>query len=316
MNTETNQLLIGCLAGIGAALLWGIWPVVSRLGVQTSLTPYDITFLRFAVSGLVLLPVFLRYRLKGITLTGATLLMVGAGAPYVVIDIIGLQYTPAGHSGLVVPSCNIIFSTLGAALFLGTRPSPNRLIGLALILLGCAAIFLQGLTHTDTSVLLGNLYYVLGGFLYAAYTVSSEKYRIDAWHAVSIVSVFSAIIYIPVYLFFMPKNFGEALVSDIVIQAVFQGVVTSILAIFLFSSAISHLGSGRAVVFVALMPACTLVSAIPVLGEWPTVLEWTSLGMIAIGILFALELVRLTRRKKEIAGSPPPQPTTENAGFE
>jgi drug/metabolite transporter (DMT)-like permease len=284
--------MLGLLAGVGAALLWGVWPTISRFGVQSTLHPSDIVFIRFAVSGLVLLPVFLRFRLKGVPFKGALLLMTGAGAPYVIITVIGLTYTPAIHGGLVVPSFNIIFSTIGAAYFLGTRPTSTRLIGLSLILLGCGMIFAESLSGTDMSQLKGDLLYVLGGFVYAIYTVSNQKYGISAWHAAAIVAVFSAILYIPVYILFLPHGLAEASLSEIAIQAVFQGVVTSIMAIFLFSTAITYLGAARAVVFLALMPVFTLVSAIPILGELPTDLETLALATIVIGTLVAVEIVR------------------------
>lgn len=287
-----NGNVLGLLAGIGAALLWGIWPTISRFSVQSTLHPSDIVFIRFAVSGLLLLPIFLKIRLKGIPLTGALLLMTGAGAPYVIITVIGLQYTPASHGGLVVPSFNIIFSTIGAAYFLGTRPTSTRLIGLSLILLGCVTIFFESLSGTDVSQLYGDLLYVLGGFVYAIYTISNQKYRINAWHAASIVAVFSAVLYIPIYILFLPHGLTHAPASELAMQAVFQGIVTSIIAIFLFSSAIVYLGAARAVVFLALMPVFTLVSAIPILGEWPTSLEALALATIVIGTLVAVEIVR------------------------
>lgn len=287
-----NRIIVGLLAGVGAALLWGIWPTISRFSVQSNLSPYDIVFIRFSVSGLLLLPVFLKYRLKDIHLGAALLLMSGAGAPYVIITVIGLQYTPAGHGGLVVPSFNIIFSTIGAALLLGTHPSYTRLLGLALILLGVATIFAQGLAQTNTSQLYGDLLYVLGGFVYAIYTVSSQKFRVGAWHAASIVAVFSAVLYVPIYLLFLPHSLTRAPVEELALQALFQGVVTSILAIFLFSSAIARLGAARAVVFLALMPVFTLLSGIPILAEWPTEMEWLALGIIVVGTLVAVEVVK------------------------
>lgn len=299
--------VLGLLAGVGAALLWGVLPTISRFGVQSTLHPSDIVFIRFAVSGLLLLPVFLKFRLNGIPLQGALLLMTGAGAPFVLITVIGLQYTPASHGGLVVPSFNIIFSTIGAAYFLGTRPTSTRLIGLSLILLGCGMIFVESLSGTHISQLKGDLLYVVGGFLYAIYTVSSQKYRINAWHAASIVAVFSAVLYIPVYILFLPHGLTQASVSEIAMQAVFQGIVTSIITIFLFSSAIAHLGAARAVVFLALMPVFTLVSAIPILGELPTDLEVSALATIVIGTLVAVEIICKPFEiflRKSPAGSP------------
>ena len=46
----------GALYGLAAVSIWSGWIVVARLGLQTSLTPWDIAALRFGVAGLLLLP--------------------------------------------------------------------------------------------------------------------------------------------------------------------------------------------------------------------------------------------------------------------
>ncbi|MCP4602778.1 MAG: DMT family transporter [Proteobacteria bacterium] len=289
-SQRKKNLLGGLIAGFLASLIWGIWPVVSRLGVLTNLNPYDIVFIRFLVSGLLLTPAIIHYGLRGISVNGAALLAIGAGMPYVLITVIGLQFTNASHGGLVVPSFNIIFSTLGVAVFLGIKPDRARLTGITLILTGCGAIFLQSLNGVSASTLLGDIIFVAGGFTYAIYTVTSQKYGIPPLQAVSIVSVFSAIAFVPFYLAYMPSNLLQATPDEIALQIVFQGVITSIVAIYLFSRAINVLGASRAVVFLALMPVSSMFLAIPVLGEWPTWVEWMSLPVIVSGIVIALNV--------------------------
>ena len=46
----------GALYGLAAVSIWAGWIVVARLGLRTSLTPWDIAALRFGVAGLLLLP--------------------------------------------------------------------------------------------------------------------------------------------------------------------------------------------------------------------------------------------------------------------
>ncbi len=50
----------GALYGLAAVVIWAGFIVVSRLGVRTSLTPWDVAAIRFTVAGLVLLPYALR----------------------------------------------------------------------------------------------------------------------------------------------------------------------------------------------------------------------------------------------------------------
>jgi len=50
------QYLRGSLYGLAAVSIWSGWIVIARLGLRTSLTPWDIAALRFGVAGLLLLP--------------------------------------------------------------------------------------------------------------------------------------------------------------------------------------------------------------------------------------------------------------------
>jgi drug/metabolite transporter (DMT)-like permease len=50
----------GALYGLAAVSIWSGWIVVARLGLRTSLTPWDIAALRFGVAGLLLAPYLLR----------------------------------------------------------------------------------------------------------------------------------------------------------------------------------------------------------------------------------------------------------------
>ena len=55
-DRDGTQYVRGALYGLAAVSIWSGWIVVARLGLRTSLTPWDIAALRFGVAGLLLLP--------------------------------------------------------------------------------------------------------------------------------------------------------------------------------------------------------------------------------------------------------------------
>src|SRR5258708_19624620 len=59
------EYIRGAAYGLAAVGVWSGWIVVARLGLRTSLTPWDIAALRFSVAGLLLLPYVLS---KGLAL--------------------------------------------------------------------------------------------------------------------------------------------------------------------------------------------------------------------------------------------------------
>src|SRR6187402_3951897 len=77
------EYLRGALYGLGAVSIWSGWIVVARLGLRTSLTPWDIAALRFGVAGLLLLPYVFR---KGLAVdrlgwVGLAAIVLGGAAP-------------------------------------------------------------------------------------------------------------------------------------------------------------------------------------------------------------------------------------------
>ena len=73
----------GTIYGLAAVCIWASFIVVSRLGVRTSLTPWDIVAIRFTVAGVLLLPYLMRRGLAADSLgwTGVAAIVAGCGAP-------------------------------------------------------------------------------------------------------------------------------------------------------------------------------------------------------------------------------------------
>src|SRR5215831_16746044 len=101
----TSDYLRGVLCGLSAVCIWAAFIVVSRLGVRTSLTPWDVAAIRFAVAGVILLPYLWR---RGLALDrlrwqGVAAVAVGCGAPMVLLVNAGLLFAPAAHGGALFP---------------------------------------------------------------------------------------------------------------------------------------------------------------------------------------------------------------------
>src|SRR5690348_1122230 len=87
------QFVIGAVCAIAAVAIWAGWLVMTRLAVTTTLKASDLTALRFAVAGVVLLPVVLRRGLAFNRLgwPGFLAVVIGAGAPVPLLVGAGLS---------------------------------------------------------------------------------------------------------------------------------------------------------------------------------------------------------------------------------
>lgn len=199
-TTSSQARLNGILCGLASAVIWGAFPVVTRLGLtQSALNGYDVTFIRYTVSGLVLLPYLLRQGLRGLGLQAVVLMVAGIGAPYMLVISFGLARAPVEQFAVVTPASMIVFSTIISTWVTGIRPEPRALIGITVIIAGVALAGYHGLTSGQGSSK-GLAIFLVGGFLWAVYTVSAKRFAASALHATAVVSVFSMIFFLPLYL--------------------------------------------------------------------------------------------------------------------
>ena len=105
-----------------------------------------------------------------------------------------------------------------------------------------------------------------------------------ALHAASIAAVGALLTYVPAYALFAGTSLIHAPWWDVVLQAVVQGLLTAVISLLLYGRAVSILGASSGAAFAALCPAMTALFAIPVLGEWPTTIEWIAIILISVGV--------------------------------
>jgi drug/metabolite transporter (DMT)-like permease len=91
----------------------------------------------------------------------------------------------------------------------------------------------------------------------------------------------------------------QAPLREILVQGIFQGILSAIVALLCFTRAVAILGAARGAVFGALVPGLALLFAIPILGQFPTRLQITGVALVTVGMLFALGL--FARRARDAA---------------
>ena len=97
MQSDSPSYLTGAVFGLAAVSIWAGWSAMTRLAVTTNLDAWDIPALRFGVAGLLLSPILLRRGLARDRLgwPGLAGIIVGQGAPYVLVAALGLRFAPA-----------------------------------------------------------------------------------------------------------------------------------------------------------------------------------------------------------------------------
>jgi len=292
MGNSSPAPTTGILCGLIAALIWGAWPVLSRLGVEQSLGAYDITALRFAIAGIILFPIIWRRGFGGVPFKAIAILTIGAGVPYMLVMLTGLGYAPAGHAGVITPSCMLTFSALGSWALMGERPNRSRLVGLAMIIGGVLIIGWNGFSKGGSDAWIGDMLFALGGILWGSYTLANRFFAVEPLLSTALVSVSSMVLFVPLYLAFNVETLISAPVDGVIFEIIFQGLIqgvfAGVLALLFYTRAVAILGAAKGSIFGALVPATALLLAYPVLGEVPSSFELLGLILVSFGMITAL----------------------------
>jgi drug/metabolite transporter (DMT)-like permease len=285
--------LIAICCGIGAAACWAVGLTAARHGIAIGLTPMDLAFHRFMWSGLIMLPLALRWGLRdlgGIGWSTGVVLMVLGGPGLSILSHAGFFLAPLGHGAVIQPSTATLAGLLLATYVLRETISRARVFGALTIVAGLVVMGIDALLNIGTHALAGDLSFVLAGICWATMLTLLRLRGIESVRATVIISVLSLLIYAPLYAL----AFGFARVIAVgwmenITQVVAQGILSGPLATYLSAYAASVLGTGRGATFSALVPGFTMLIGVLALGEMPTALQLVGLAIVAIGFRFVMK---------------------------
>jgi drug/metabolite transporter (DMT)-like permease len=228
-DRDGMQYLRGSLYGLAAVSIWSGWIVVARLGLRTSLTPWDIAALRFGVAGLILLPYVFN---KGLAFdrlgwVGLAAIVLGGAAPVFFANW-GLLFAPAAHAGALFPGVMPLMVALLAAALLREQFTSTKKLGFAFILGDVLTVVWGSGSELGSEQNIGHGLFLCAALAWAFYTVAMRKARLDGLHAAALSAVGSMFLYLPIFALMPNTTLAAASWSDLGLQAFVQGVLTAI----------------------------------------------------------------------------------------
>lgn len=318
------------LCALVVLLIWVSFILVARGSARASLTPFDIAWLRFAFSGLVVLPLAWRYRhalvqgLAGaagagaaggdaaaqrrVALSRALALGLTGGVAYSLLAYSGFFLAPVSHAAVLLPGSLPLWSALGALLLLGERLTLPRVAGLALILAGGAAVaggsLLEALAGGATWR--GDALFMAASMTWALYGVLCRRWRVGALQATAAVALVAFVLAVPAYpvavlVGALASRIAQASLVEIAFQAVYQGGLSMLVAGVAFTQVVAHYGPVRTTMFTAIVPPLAALAAVPVLGEPLAATALLGLACVTLGLLVGSGALPYGRRALSVA---------------
>jgi drug/metabolite transporter (DMT)-like permease len=269
-----------------AVLIWASWLVLTSSGRTTNLSVVDLAGFRAVIPTVVLAPLLWRHR-NIVAQLGATrcLLLSAYGAPFTLLVGHGLGFAPVAHAGAMVPGLMPVFAVALAYVFLGQRQGKGSVAALVLILSGAVTILLRGTDQLAVREMwVGHLLFFSGALCWACFTVTIRTFEIPAFLATAIVGAVSTSWLLPFWIVSDLSNFVTARWTDIVFQAVFQGIISGLISMYAFAQALRLIGV-QASVLSALTPGVAAILAVPVLGQIPQLSDVFALGVVVMGLI-------------------------------
>jgi drug/metabolite transporter (DMT)-like permease len=279
-TSRTRLIAFGAL--IFAAVIYGAQFPLSRLAVTTDLTVWDLTALRYLTAGILLLPLFIWFGWRdccGLGWSRGIRLALAGGVPMMAFLTGGLAFAPAGHGAAIQPGWATVVTFVFAWLLGVSRPRPVIFLGLAIAGAGLFLIAWSGSAKVGPHVVTGYLLFLCGGTLWATFSTLTQRWKIDAFRAVTIVAVLS-LAFAPIYVAFLSPRLLTAPLGVVAFHGFNQGVLNMIVGMTIWSWGIRLIGATAANRFGPLIPVFGTLLAIPVLGEIPTSLQ--ILGVVAV----------------------------------
>ena len=281
----------GCSGGMGYGLavvgFWSAFMLVSRLGLtgESPVTVYDMLALRLATASLVLAPFckglgraeWTSWRLWALALIG--------GLAYGLLVYGGFKLAPATHGAVLFPGILPFETALLGWWLLGKRPTGAQWGGYGLIALGVGLMAREALAGgehlTGDALLLGC------SLSWALYAVLAKRWNLEPWLLTRFLALAPALLYLPVYALWLPKNLGAASPLWLAGQGLYHGAVTTVVVMWLYLRAQARLGPARLGALMALVPALSGGLAALLLGEAMTPALAAVLACVSAGAWLA-----------------------------
>ena len=263
--------------------IWGGFTIFSRLNAHWHISAWDITALRFAIAFVILMPILIYKKdLAFLCTKQSVILALIGGVGYCLTAYSAFLYAPAAHAAIFLNGC-IPLCTALAAYLLFKQPFDRHTWWSVGIMLAAIALMSYLMSRDQQSHFgLGDILFVMSAIWWGIFTVLLKQWKLSAWHSMASVAIWSAIIYLPIYLLFLPKHYHEVEPLHLAIQGLFHGVFVVIVATITYVAAIERLGAFKTGSIVTLAPFIAAVIAVPLLGE-PLSLAIVC-GLVGMGI--------------------------------
>lgn len=270
---------------------WSLNFIIAKITLRY-INPFALTSFRIELSGLLMVPIYFvqprRSRLNRKDLWIFAVLGFWGVAVNRGLFIVGLNYTTAAHSVLIVASGPILVLLLARAYKL-EKITRAKIFGMATCFAGVAILVLGDELHRHAGTWIGDLIALGGTCGFALYTVLAKRVarQYDTISMNTFCNLAGAIFLLPLTVREAARLDWTAVGAVGWLGLTYTVLVSSIGAYLVFFWALAHLPASRLAVFTYLETPIAALLAVLILGESPTLALLVGGGLILLGVYLA-----------------------------
>lgn len=281
--------LLTYLALALAVLFWGFSFVATKVALQ-SFTPFCLIFFRFIAASVFFILLLSRQgfpRLTRQNLGHLALLAVFQPGLYFTFETIGLQYTSATKTSLIIATIPVVVLLL-SLVFLKERLRLMNALGIAISLVGVSLLIFGGGGNMHAAgSLFGDLLIFGAVFSASIYMIMTRRLgqSISPVQITAMQIIFGAIIFFPVFLWDLPRLHWSEVSTESLVALVALTLFATIGAFLCYNFALSRIPAAKAAVCINAIPLITTFGAWLILDERLTAMQLLG-GAIVLGAVY------------------------------
>ena len=288
--TTPKQQVVGLIFALITVLIWSSYALSLRIGALSPLTLTELTFFRYAVPGLILLPIFIKSfneykKVPKVYLFG---IIIGSGLPFFLLSGYGMKLIQVAYGSTLIPGTIPLFVTLIAVLIY-RQPLPSfRQWGIIVICCGVIAMLLHAGNSWNDRLLVGQGLFLLSAFLWSLFTISIRQSGLTPLKVAALATLPNGVLITLWIVITNPElGFSSMPISGVLGQLIVQGIIVGIFSGVCFSAAIVRIGAEKTSAIGASTPAVASFLATIILAEQMDVYLFLGMALVIGGVFLA-----------------------------
>lgn len=288
----SKKHLLGPILGAITVLCWSSYNVAAKQGIDTGMPPAELALLRFAVPGVLALPILAvwvhrgqtpempPYRLFVLVLLGGPLFGLAAVSGYV--------HAPLSHGLLFAPVAVFLSTGILGGILLHEHVRKQRLWAAAVMFGGLAILVGFDVSSLDSAWSQGAEFFMLAGCMWGGYTVLLRYWEIPTVYGAVCVAAGSALAALPILGPGATNGLQQASFVDLALQTVMQGIVGGVISVLAMIGAVRAFPIYASAALPVFTPVVALCLVLVFYGSVPSTAEVTGVAVVSAGFLMGL----------------------------